>query len=539
MKQIQLLDCTLREAPIEKLMWGDTFIKKIIRGLENAHVDYIEVGFLKNEEYVLGSTSFKRVEDIEPYLKNKKEGVTYVALVDYGRYDTSNLSPYDGKSIDAVRICFKHHEIDKVLDYAQEFRDKGYQVTIQHVDTMGFTDKEIINFIDKVNAFHPLAYAVVDTFGAMYTNDMLRLARIADAYLDKDIILGFHGHNNIMLADANAQKFIEEIGERRNVIVDTSLYGCGRSAGNAHTELMTQFLNTHYDKNYDINEILDLIDTVINAVREKTKWGYSIPYFISGMHNAHTFNVVQLLKRHNLKSKDLRGIIGMLDDTQKKAYDYDLLEKLYVEYFGKEVDDKAVVSELGDAWKDETVLLLAPGRSLRDKKDDVNAFIEKNHPVVIAVNNIIDGFSYEYVFFSSALRYQNLQYHDYKKAGSPKIILTSNVIDSASDENERVINYKSLIKHGWSNFDSSAILLMRLLIRCGVRTINVAGMDGLVGFGSDFYSDEMDNMLEDKARAELTADNMSMMKDLLLAYPDLRINFVTDTVYNQINNGEN
>lgn len=531
MKQIQLLDCTLREAPIEKLMWGDMFIKRIIRGLENAGTDFIEVGFLKNDEYIFGSTSFHRVEDIEPYLVNKKKNTKYVALVDYGRYDTANLSPYNGRSIDAIRICFKHHEIDKVLDYAQEFRDKGYQVTIQHVDTMGFTDKEIINFIDKVNAFHPLAYSVVDTFGAMYTNDMLRLARIADAYLDKDIILGFHGHNNIMLADANAQKFIEEIGERRNVMVDASLYGCGRSAGNAHTELMTQYLNTHYDKDYDLNEILDLIDTVINAVREKTKWGYSIPYFISGIHNAHTFNVVQLLKRHNLKSKDLRGIIGMLDDTQKKAYDYDLLEKLYVEYFGNDVDDTAARKELSDMWKDKNILLLAPGKSLREERDKIDTFIEKNHPVVIAVNNMIEGFDLDFVFYSSALRYQNLQYHDFKKAGSPRIILTSNILDKTSDSNEYLVDYRSLIKHGWKNFDSSAILLMRLLIKCGVNRINVAGMDGLKGFGQDFYEDNLDTVLEDSARKEHTEDNISMMEDILKTNPDVNINFVTTSIY--------
>ena len=32
-----------------------------------------------------------------------------------------------------------------------------------------------------------------------------------------------------------------------------------------------------------------------------------------------TFNVKQLLKRHNIKSKDLRGIIELLDDVQKKS----------------------------------------------------------------------------------------------------------------------------------------------------------------------------------------------------------------------------
>ena len=47
---------------------------------------------------------------IKSYLKNKKAGCLYVALVDYGRYDLKYLSDYDGTSIDAIRVCFKKHE---------------------------------------------------------------------------------------------------------------------------------------------------------------------------------------------------------------------------------------------------------------------------------------------------------------------------------------------------------------------------------------------------------------------------------------------
>ena len=96
MKQVQLLDCTLREAPLDELLWGEMSIRKMIHGMEKANINIIEVGFLKNVLYKSGSTSFHHVEDIEPYLKNKKPGTFYVALVDYGRYDLENLSDYNG-----------------------------------------------------------------------------------------------------------------------------------------------------------------------------------------------------------------------------------------------------------------------------------------------------------------------------------------------------------------------------------------------------------------------------------------------------------
>lgn len=531
-KNVSVLDCTLREAPIDGLMWGDMSIKKVITGLENAGVDIIEVGFLKDVPHVLGSTSFHTVEDIKPYLKNKKNGVIYTALVDYGRYDTSALTECDGTSVDAIRVCFKHQEIDKVLDYAQEFRDKGYKVCIQHVDTMGYTESEIIKFIKEVNIFKPLVYSIVDTFGAMYENDMLRLASLTNKHLDKSIALGFHGHNNLMLADANAQRYIQEFSEKRNIVVDSSLYGCGRSAGNAHTELLAQFMNQKIGTNYDINAILDLIDSVISLAREKTSWGYSIPYFIAGMHNAHTFNVKQLLKRHNLKSKDLRGIIELLDDDQKSAYNYALLEKLYVQYFDHPINDNDSILELSERLQNRDIVLLAPGKSVQEQRDEIEKYIDTHESIVIGVNNLIDNYHMDYVFFSSAIRYQNINYIRYNDVGSPKLIVTSNIKQSAGN-NEIIVNYASLIKYGWVNIDSSIILLLKLLKKCKVKFVSIAGLDGLNDRTNNYYNDTLDTGLDDDARRELIKDNISMIRDILTDNPNFKIQFITKSIYSE------
>ncbi len=533
MNDFKLLDCTLREAPLDNLMWGDLSVRKMIHGLEAAKVDIIEVGFLTDTPYKFGSTSFQQVEEISKYLNNKKADTMYVALVDYGRYNLKYLSNYDGTSIDAIRVCFKHNEIDLVLEYAKAIREKGYQVCIQHVDTMGFTDDEIISFIHKVNEFRPYSYSVVDTFGAMYGVDMEHYTELAAKELNEDIWLGFHAHNNLMLADANDQKFVERFLNRRKIIVDTSLYGCGRSAGNAHTELLAQYMNRKQGANYDIDEMLDLIDTVITAAQEKTSWGYSIPYFLAGVHNAHTFNAKHLLKRHNLKSKDLRAIIEMLDDVQKKAYDYALLEKLYIQYFDKPVDDSEVIDYLKHKWKDEKVLILAPGKSVHEYRVQVEEFIRNENPIVIGVNNLIDGYSLDYIFYSAAVRYQNLQYQDFKAAGSPKIILSSNIKETG-DSNEMIVYFSSLIKFGWVNLDSSAILLLRLLQKCGVNEIYAAGLDGYKKYGQAFYKNELDTGLDEKTRMENTDDNVSMMKDMKASNPEFIIHFLTDSVYKEV-----
>ena len=76
----------------------------------------------------------------------------------------------------------------------------------------------------------------VDSAGGMFPGEIKK-------YYDEirkqtDISLGFHGHNNLGLANANSLYCIELGFE----FIDTSLQGIGRSSGNASTELVAAAL---------------------------------------------------------------------------------------------------------------------------------------------------------------------------------------------------------------------------------------------------------------------------------------------------------
>lgn len=72
---------------------------------------------------------------------------------------------------------------------------------------------------------------IVDSAGGMLTRDMERyFGAVRDVC---DVQIGFHGHDNLGLGVANAVRAVELGAE----IVDTSLQGMGRSAGNTPTEL--------------------------------------------------------------------------------------------------------------------------------------------------------------------------------------------------------------------------------------------------------------------------------------------------------------
>lgn len=531
MRKINLLDCTLREAPIKGLVLGRNYIKKFINALEDSHIDIIECGFLKNMPHNPDSTIFQYVEEIEPYLQNKKEGILYVALVDYGRYDLKYLSDYNGKSIDGIRICFKKEERFDVFEYAKAIKDKGYKVFFQNVDTMSYSDIELLEVIERVNELKPYAYSIVDTFGAMYAEDLRHIYSIVNHNLDKDIILGFHAHNNLMLANANIQEFVNLACNEREINIDSSILGCGRGAGNSHTECLVEFLNKKFDQHKDLDCILDIIDYLMPKFIQECEWGYSIPYFLSGVHSSHVFNVNHLLRRHNIKSKDLRAIIDKLDEKQKKAYDYKLLEKIYVEHFDRKIDDSKSLEELSIVLKNRDILLLVPGQTLTTQKDSVETFIKKKNPIVISVNNFISKFKSDYIFFSGVNRYQDFINSENINKSDAKILLTSNIKTEAK-LNEMIFNYLSLVKFGWINVDTSAILILRLLVKLGINNVSIVGFDG---FSQNSEFNYYDNSLVTTTNKEDLLLLTNETKEMLLDLKDsIDINFITESQYAHI-----
>jgi 4-hydroxy 2-oxovalerate aldolase len=537
MNKINLLDCTLREAPIDNAILGQRSIQSFIHGLEKTNIDIIECGFLKNDEYIVGNTKFKTVEDISLYLQNKKTNKIYTALVDYGRYDLKYLSDYDGTSIDGIRICFKRGQQKEVIGYAQKIKQKGYKVFIQHVDSLDYTDIELLEFLNDINQLQPFSYSLVDTFGSMYADDLKRLFNLINHNLNKNVLLGYHAHNNLMLANSNTQEFIFlATSTNRAITIDASVLGCGRGAGNAHTELIAEFLNKKYSCNYNSDELLDIIDTLMPILKEKCVWGYSIPYFLSGTHSSHVFNVNHLLRRHNIKSKDLRMIIESLDDKQKKTYDFSLLERLYVEHFNKEIDDRDNRSELRKIFDKKKLLLLATGNSIKKEKRIISEFIEKENPIVIGLNDIIALYKLDFVFFSSINRYYaNLDNHKKSDFKEIKLIITSN-IKTEKESSEILINYLSLIRYGWINIDNSAMLILRLLIDLNVKDISIAGLDGFSDFSkNDYYDDSLRTNTDREDLLILTKEIKEMFSELkeTTKQRNININFLTQSLYQE------
>ena len=529
---IKLLDCTLRDgAYMNEGRFGEGAIRGIIKKLRKAHVDIVECGWLKNAEYKSGTTYFHSPSDIQPYIE-KNEDVLYCAMIDWDRYDVEKLPDYDGSSIVAIRVVFPHGKHKEGIEVGKKIRDRGYKVLFQAANTLAYSDEDLEELAGDMNAFGPVSLSVVDTFGAMYFDDLDRIIAVLSRELDETIDIGFHAHNNQQLAFALTIHFVEKLSRTRNIVVDATLSGMGRGAGNTTTELISGYLIRKHHGKYDLNPIMDAIDVYMQGFREKYSWGYSTPYFIAGLYQCHVNNIAYLLENHRTNAKDMRNIISALSQEQRRKYDYDVLENIYLEHQGRMVEDEETMNALKKAISGRKLLLLAPGKTLDSEFDRVKDFIQKEAPLCIAVNAIHPKYNYDYLFFVNSARYEYAKNAYPKQFAEVQKILLSNIRTIGKDD-ESIICFNHVIKRGWKHFDNSVITCLRLMLLLDAKLVYIAGFDGFkTRYNESYADDHLPTLNPDNNWDELNEEIKDMYADFYRTVKGtMEIRFVTDSIY--------
>lgn len=538
MKNVKILDCTLRDGGrIINCAFPNSQIKDIAYRLADANIDIIEVGFLrdaKSVNYQGNSTFFTDVDQIRPFV-NRKKDTMYVAFIDYGMFDFSTLKPYDGTSIDGLRIGFtrKNFENDheEILECLAEVKQKGYKLFVQGVNSLGYTDRELLGIVDIVNQIQPEGFGIVDTYGAMYMDDVDRLYTIVDHNLDENIAIDFHSHNNYQLSFAFAQEIIRLSNGKREVIIDGTLNGMGKCAGNLNTELLVDYLVRKRNYDYDFDAILDIIDDHIYNYHLQHQWGYSIPALMGGIYRSHPNNIIYLTEKFRLATKDIKYIISMIDPDKRMRYDYDNIQRLYQEYNHVKVDDKENLALLQRILKGKKILLLMPGLSISQYKDEILKKIEVENLFVITVNfrdETFDKYS-ELAFWGSQKRYEH--YTDLRKEVTS--LITSNI--ESDMEDDIIVNYDSFVDRTQEYSDNASLMLMRILQRVGVVSYYVAGFDGFTVNGSYYNKTDFS---EERFRSQYESINKGVAHQLSMFADSLKhpedIQFVTPSIYTHI-----
>ena len=79
----------------------------------------------------------------------------------------------------------------------------------------------------------------------MHQNNLKHYFEMLNDNLKPEIAIGYHGHNNFQMGYANCIAMLAYETDR-TMLVDGTLYGMGKSAGNLPIELMSMYLNGNY-----------------------------------------------------------------------------------------------------------------------------------------------------------------------------------------------------------------------------------------------------------------------------------------------------
>lgn len=311
MSDIKVLDCTLRDGGyINSWNFGNNAIHGIIKNLEEAKIDIIECGFIRNVTESNDSTVFASMQQVERVIRPKKDGVQYAVMIEQHNYNSELISEYSGAGADIIRLTFRKKEWEQAKITVKELMEKGYKVCIQPVGTTSYSDEKLIKMIKDVNELNPFAFYLVDTLGIMYQHDMRRFFYLIDNNLAKNICLGFHSHNNLQMSFANAQEMIR-LNHQRTIIIDSSCYGMGRGVGNLCTELLTDYINSNIGQRYSMLPVLNIVDKFLMPIYAEHRWGYDLPYFLAATVKCHPNYAAYLLRKETLSIEKIEKLLSL------------------------------------------------------------------------------------------------------------------------------------------------------------------------------------------------------------------------------------
>lgn len=282
--EIKVIDCTVRDGGLmNKWQFDDAFVCKVYKALQEAGVDYMEIGYLSSESAFsrdeVGPWKFCSEGDVSRIVGESDKKIKLSAMADIGRIEYQDIPNKSESSLDMVRVACYVHQIDKAVDLAHHCMDKGYEVTINLMAVSTVKPRDLDEGLNDISQSRvPIIY-LVDSFGAFYSEDIDLLAK---KYIERlpGKTIGIHGHNNQQLAFANT---IAAIIAGINYL-DGTLYGIGRGAGNCPLELLISFLK---NPKFKVRPLIEAIEAEILPWREKIDWGYFIPYMVTGVMNQH------------------------------------------------------------------------------------------------------------------------------------------------------------------------------------------------------------------------------------------------------------
>lgn len=302
--EIKVLDCTIRDGGLmNNHHFDDAIVKAVYAACVAGGIDYMEIGYKASRKGIKvgehGCWKYCLEEDIRRIVGDNPSDLKLSVMADAERCDyREDIPPKQESVVDMVRVATYINQIPTAIEMVKDAHDKGYETTVNVMAASTVPERELNEGLELLAASETRVIYVVDSFGALYSEQVHHLVRKYLAHCKpagKEV--GVHMHNNLSLAYANT---IEGIIMGANYL-DATMAGLGRGAGNCQMELLIGFL---HNPKYDLRPVLQCVQNTIEPLRAKLLWGYDLPYLLTGLLNQHPRAAIKF------KEAELKGEKG-------------------------------------------------------------------------------------------------------------------------------------------------------------------------------------------------------------------------------------
>ena len=303
--KFKILDTTLRDGSyvnnfnIDQIQTFD-----ICRKLDEIGFGFIEVG----HGLGLNATNFKNMKgccsdkqwmlSASKAVKNNKWGMFFIPGI--GRKEDIITAAEMG--MDFIRIGANANKYEKALPYIELAKKHKLMVHSNFMKSYAIKPKDLAK-IGKISENSGSdVNCIVDSAGCMLPEEVKEY--VGELKSRTSIKVGFHGHNNLGLAISNS---IEAINNDADII-DTSIRGLGRSAGNTISEIFLSVLSRlGHVHSFDILKVFDLAEEHIDCILKNYKQvdTLSVLSGLTKFHSSFTPIIQRFAKKYDIDTRIL------------------------------------------------------------------------------------------------------------------------------------------------------------------------------------------------------------------------------------------
>lgn len=294
---IKVVDATLRDGGlVNDFFFDDDFVRCLYETNIKSGVDYMEFGYKGDKEMFdpekFGKWKFCDEQDIRAIVGENNTDLKIAVMADVGRCNyKQDILPRSESVVDLIRVATYLNQIPTAVDMIQDAKRKGYEVSCNIMAISSAQEGDVRAALDILGQTEVDVIYIVDSFGALYPEQLQRVAALYTEYGEKyNKTIGVHAHNNQQLAFANT---IEAVGDGVDWL-DATYAAMGRGAGNCAMELLLGFLK---NPKYKVYPVIKFIEKHMNKLRENgTVWGYDLQYLMTGLLNQHPRTAIAFTK---------------------------------------------------------------------------------------------------------------------------------------------------------------------------------------------------------------------------------------------------